>query len=91
MSGLSDLLRLRDHCQPCEHAPHGAVHVDFKEGHVVIDDAGFDSWCPGGREIVLAEVQWCDTHAVLATEPHEPECKLIDWAPTVYVEVTDDE
>ena len=71
-----NLLRLRDHSQSCEHAPHGAVHVDFKEGHVVIDDAGFDSWCPGGREVVLRRMSWTEWgESVIAA---------------VYVEVTDD-
>ena len=52
---MSDVLRVRDHSQPCEHHPP-PKGFEMKSPLVWVDDDIWRcEWCPGGREIVLLE------------------------------------
>ncbi len=47
---------LRDHSQPCKHAPDGYKKVwgdGFHIGHEYQWAPGHSGWCPGGREVTI--------------------------------------
>jgi len=80
---MNDVLRLRDHSQPCEHPldPEGMY-----DGAFVCEVNGEAWWacgsCPGGREITLRHVLTWDTQDSIT----------VDWQPgfngkRVFVEV----
>ena len=83
---MSDLLRLRDHSQPCPHKTNTRIGV---YGAFRDEDLWY-CWqgdCPGGREVVLRKREVDDAFSEWVH--HTKRDPFAD--PTVYVEVTDDE
>ena len=56
---MTDILKVRDHSQPCGHAPDNwkSFGALAREGWLIGHHAALGNWCPGGKEIRL-EKRW---------------------------------